>query len=216
MILTIAVLGGTGKEGRGLAYRWAKAGYHVIIGSRDPAKAQKAAGEVNARLGADTIVGLLNAEAAAACDIAVLTVPYEAHRPTLEAMRSVLAGKVLVDVTVALNPGKIPSLVRPRAGSAAQEAQKILGKKARVVSAFQNVSYVLLEADEPIYSDVLVCGDDDEAKAQVMRLAGAAGINAWDAGPLANSGTVEGLTPILLWINSNHKMKGAGIRIVAD
>ena len=216
MILTIAILGGTGKEGRGLAYRWAKAGYHVIIGSRDPEKAQKAAGEVNARLGMDTIIGLLNPEAAAACDIAVLTVPYEAHRPTLEGLRQILAGKVLVDVTVALNPGKIPILARPRAGSAALEAQKVLGKKARVVSAFQNISHIHLEADAPIYCDVLVCGGDDDAKAQVIRLVGAAGMNAWDAGPLANSGTVEGLTPILLWINSKHKMKGAGIRIVGD
>lgn len=213
LILTLALLGGTGKEGGGLGYRWARAGYNVIIGSRTPEKAEAAAQALNERLGGETVRGMTNLEAAAACDIAVLTVPYAAHVPTLESVRSALAGKVLVDVTVPLKPPKVSAVFVPEAGSAAQEAQQVLGPEVRVVSAFQNVSHEHLAEDHPVACDVLVSGDDAEAKEQVLRLVEAAGMVGWDAGPLRNAVVAEGLTSVLIGINRRYKLLGAGIRI---
>lgn len=213
LILTLGVIGGTGKEGKGLAYRWARAGYNVIIGSRTKEKAEAAAQELNARLGGAQVRGMLNPDAARACDIAVLTVPYEAHVTTLESVRETLAGKVLVDVTVPVRPPKVSVVHVPPHGSAAQEAQTLLGDQVRVVSAFQNVSHEHLEEDHPIACDVLVSGDDGEAKDQVLRLVEAGGMVGWDAGPLSNAIVAEGLTSVLIGINRRYKMKGAGIRI---
>jgi NADPH-dependent F420 reductase len=156
---------------------------------------------------------MLNAEAAQACDIAVLTVPYAAHVATLESVRQPLAGKILVDVTVPVQPPKVSVVHVPSAGSAALEARELLGESVRVVSAFQNVSHVHLTEDHPIACDVLVTGDDDDAKRQVLRLVDAAGMVGWDAGPLANAVVAEGLTSVLVGINRRYKMKGAGIRI---
>jgi NADPH-dependent F420 reductase len=213
LILTLGILGGTGKEGKGLAYRWARAGYNIVIGSRTKDKAEAAAGELNERLGGEHVRGMLNPDAARACDIAVLTVPYEAHLAALESVRKELAGKVLVDVTVPTRPPKISVVAVPPAGSAAQEAQTTLGDQVRVVSAFQNVSHEHLVEDHPIACDVLVSGDDKDAKDQVLRLVEAAGMVGWDAGPLANAIVAEGLTAVLIGINRRYKMKGAGIRI---
>jgi len=213
LILTLAVIGGTGKEGTGLANRWARAGYNVVIGSRSLEKAEAAAKELNDRLGEAVVRGMLNAEAARACDIAILTVPYAAHAATLESIREMLAGKVLVDVTVPVRPPKVSVVHVPEHGSAAQEAQAVLGESVRVVSAFQNVSHEHLSEDHPIACDVLVSGDDDEAKAETLRLVEAAGMVGWDAGPLANAIVAEGMTSVLIGINRRYKMKGAGIRI---
>ena len=149
-VLTLAILGGTGKEGLGLAYRWARAGYNVIIGSRSVEKAAAAAQQVNGRLGTESVRGMENPEAASVCDIAVLTVPYAAHIPALESVKAQLAGKVLVDVTVPLKPPKVSEVFVPSAGSAAQEAQAALGSGVRVVSAFQNVSHEHLMEDHPV------------------------------------------------------------------
>jgi NADPH-dependent F420 reductase len=216
IILTLAILGGTGKEGQALAARWAKAGYHVIIGSRSRDKAEKTMAAVNQRLGEDVVHGMENAEAAAACDIAVLTVPFEAHRSTLESMKDQLQGKLLVDVSVPVNPDD-PAVVKiPPAGSGAQEAKEILGSGVDVVAAFQNVSHTHLKRDEPVPCDVLVCGDDEAAREQVLRLIKAAGLVGWDAGPLQNAVVVEGLTAILLGINKRYKIKGAGLRITGE
>ena len=213
LILTLGLIGGTGKEGKGLAYRWARAGYNVIIGSRTKEKAEAAAQELNARLGGDHVRGMLNPDAAWACDIAILTVPYEAHTATLESVRDTLAGKVLVDVTVPVRPPKVSVVHVPAQGSAAQEAQALLGDQVRVVSAFQNVSHEHLVEDHPIACDVLVSGDDAEAKKQVLLLVEAAGMVGWDAGPLPNAVVAEGMTSVLIGINRRYKMKGAGIRI---
>ena len=213
LILTLGLIGGTGKEGKGLAYRWARAGYNVIIGSRTKEKAEAAAQELNARLGGDHVRGMLNPDAAWACDIAILTVPYEAHTATLESVRETLAGKVLVDVTVPVRPPKVSVVHVPEQGSAAQEAQALLGDQVRVVSAFQNVSHEHLVEDHPIACDVLVSGDDAEAKKQVLLLVEAAGMVGWDAGPLPNAVVAEGMTSVLIGINRRYKMKGAGIRI---
>lgn len=213
LILTLGVIGGTGKEGMGLAYRWARAGYNIIIGSRTIEKAEAAAQELNGRLGGQPVRGMLNPDAAWACDIAILTVPYEAQSTTLESIREMLAGKVLVDVTVPVRPPKVSVVHLPPQGSAAQAAQALLGDQVRVVSAFQNVSHEHLEEDHPIACDVLVSGDDGEAKEQVLRLVEAAGMVGWDAGPLPNAVVAEGLTSVLIGINRRYKMKGAGIRI---
>jgi len=216
IILTLAVLGGTGKEGSGLAYRWARAGYLVLIGSRSLERAQKAAADLNARVGSEAVRGLENAEAAAQCDIAVLTVPYEAHRSTLEAVRSQLQGKVLVDVTVPIRPPKLTVLSLPPEGSAALEAKAVLGEGVRVVAAFHNVSHVHLVGDSPVACDVLVAGDTPEARQQVLRMVEAAGMVGWDAGPLENAVVLEGLTPILMGINKRYGLRAAGIRIVGE
>ena len=212
--MIIAVLGGSGKEGSGLTMRWAHAGHTVIIGSRDPEKAQRAADELNVALGGAAVQGAANAAAAALADVVVLTVPYAAHRDTLLSVKDALAGKVVVDVTVPINPADFLRVMVPPGGSASKEAQALLDNGARVVSAFQNISAThLKKLDATVDCDVLVCGDDDAAKQIAMRLVADTGMKAWDAGPLDNAVVVEGLTTVLLGINRRHKVKGAGIRI---
>jgi NADPH-dependent F420 reductase len=215
MTKTIAVIGGTGNEGPGLALRWAKSRqYQVIIGSRQQEKAERVAAELNARLGEDLVRGTINPKAAEAADLVVLTVPYSAHVPTLESIRAGLIGKILVDVTVPLQPPKVSRVHIPAGGSATAEAQALLGDEVRVVAAFQNVGTAhLKDPDHPIDCDVLVCGDDKEARAEAIALAGAAGMRGLDAGPLQNAVVVEGLTAVLIGINIRYKVKGAGIRI---
>ncbi len=214
LIMTLAILGGTGSEGSGLAVRWAASGYRVIIGSRSAERAQAKADELNATFDAGNICGMGNVEAAARADLVVLTVPYAAHQETLEVVREGLQGKILVDVTVPLKPPKIRTVQLPDGQSAALEAQAFLGDTVRVVAAFQNISAEhLLNFDHPIECDVLVCGDSKEAKAEVLRLVEAAGMRGLDAGLLQNAIAVESLTPILLGLNSRYKGRGAGIRI---
>ncbi|MCG3212220.1 MAG: hypothetical protein FOGNACKC_05868 [Anaerolineae bacterium] len=214
MAKTVAVLGGTGNEGPGLARRWAKAGYTVIIGSRQAEKAERVAAELNEMLGENLLTGLANEDAARAADLCVLTVPYSAQGPTLAALKEILQGKILVDVTVPLKPPKVSHVSVPPGGSAGQEAQAILGDGVRVVSAFQNISAThLSEGHDHIDCDVLVCGDDKEAKAEAIALAEAAGMRGIDAGPLQNAVVVEGFTAMLIGINIRHKIKGAGIKI---
>jgi hypothetical protein len=210
----IAILGGTGHEGSGLGLRWAKAGHTVLIGSRAAEKAQAAAAELNAKLGRDLVRGLENAVAAQAAEILVLTVPYAAHAATLEAVKEAAQGKILIDVTVPLVPPKVSRVQMPAAGSASQEAQNLLGLNVKVVTAFQSIGAEhLKDADHPIDCDVLVCGDDKDAKAVVIQLAADAGMRAWDAGPLANAVIPEGLTSVLISLNLKYKVKASGIRI---
>ena len=211
---TIAILGGTGKEGRGLAYRWAKAGYHVIIGSRTPEKAIAVAEELNRSKNPKVkIKGNSNREAAQNADLVVLTVPYSAHRETLEFVKPFIAGKILVDVTVPLVPPQVSKVQMPPEGSAAQEAVRILGDDVQVTSAFQNISHQHLLNDEPIDCDVLVTGTSKDARAATLKLVEDAGLTGWDAGPIENSMVVEGLTSILIGINKRYTGKGAGIKI---
>ena len=205
----IAVLGGTGAEGSGLAARWAAAGYRVLVGSRSEERAVEFAAEIGAE-------GMDNAAAAAACDIAVLTVPYQAQRATLTALREPLQGKILVDVTVPLVPPKVMRVQLPEEGCAAQIAQVVLGEGVRVVSAFQNVSAGHLnDPDHEIDCDVLVTGDDPAARGEVVKLAEAVGLTAIEAGPLDNAVAAEALTSLLIWINRKYRSPGAGIRITA-
>lgn len=214
LMMTIAVLGGTGKEGSGLALRWARSGYVVLIGSREAARAQAKADELNQLLGDSYVIGMSNEEAAETADVIVLSVPYEAHKSTLESVRKSLTGKTLIDVTVPLKPPKVTHVYVPEGHSAALEAQKLLGDDVRVVAAFQNVSAVhLRDLEHAVDCDVLVCGDTEEAKADAIQLVEAAGMRGLDAGPLGNAVAIEGLTPVLLHINKKYKVKGSGIRI---
>lgn len=210
----LAILGGTGKEGAGLAMRWALAGYDVIIGSRSEDKAKTRAAEMNEELGGDWLRGLSNAAAAEAADWIVLSVPYGAHRATLESVAEWCRGKVVVDLTVPLRPPEIAAVNLPAGAAAALEAQAILGADVWVAAAFQNVSAVKLrQLDQAVDCDVLVCADSIEAKQAAMRLAEAAGMRGLDAGPLKNAVAVESLTPLLLHINRAYGTSGAGIRI---
>lgn len=214
LLLTIAVLVGTGKEGRGLAYRWAKAGYRVLIGSRSPERAVTAASGIMEKLeGSSSVVGASNLEAAEQADIAVLTVPYAAHRETLESLRDALKGKILIDVTVPLVPPKVSKVQMPTEGSAAQEAKAILGEDVQVVAAFQNISHEHLLTDKDLECDVLVTGSSKDARNEALTLVEAAGMTGWDAGPIENSVVVEGLTSVLININKRYGSTHAGIRI---
>jgi NADPH-dependent F420 reductase len=211
--VVISILGGTGKEGKGLAFRWAKSGYTVIIGSRAAEKAQAAAVELNSMIGADSVQGMDNLQAAEAGSVVVLTVPYSAHRDTLETVKTALLGKILVDVTVPLVPPKVTKVQMPPAGSAAQEAREIVGENVEVVAAFQNISYEHLLHGDNVSCDVLVTGTSKEARTQILELVSAAGLTGWDAGVLENSVVVEGMTSLLIYINKQYGSTSAGITI---
>lgn len=211
---TLAVLGGTGKEGSGLAARWAAAGYEVVIGGRDAGKAEAAAAELAAAIPGANVRGADNAAAAAAGEIVVLTVPYAAQQATALAVKDALAGKILVDVTVPLVPPKVNRVQLPQGGSAAMALQAALGEGVRVVSAFQNISaHHLHDLDHELDCDVLVAGDDIAAREAVIALAEAAKLRGFHAGPLCNSVVAEALTSVLISINQRYKVPSAGIRI---
>jgi 8-hydroxy-5-deazaflavin:NADPH oxidoreductase len=211
--LNIAVLGGTGKEGSGLALRWAHAGHSVFIGSRSAEKAVQAAAEINRTVGRQTVIGLSNNEAARAANIVVLAVPYAAQRATAMEIAASLAGKILIDVTVPLAP-PVNRVKLPEGGSAVAALQAELGPDVRVVSAFQNISaHHLKHLDHEIDCDVLVCSDDKDAADLVVALSHQIGLGAWNAGVLANSVVAEALTSVLIALNQKYKVPGSGIRI---
>jgi NADPH-dependent F420 reductase len=212
---TIALIGGTGPEGRGLATRFALAGHRVIIGSRDAERGAAAGRELAAALGRDHVTGAGNEEAAAEAEIVVVVVPYAAHRPTLEGLTQQVAGKIVVDAVVPMIFDRGPRPVDVPAGSATEEAAEILKDTgARVIGAFHNLSAEeLLKPDVQLDADVLVTGGDAEAKQAVIALAGEiAGVRGVDAGPLRFSRFVEGITLLLAGINGRYKAH-AGVRI---
>ena len=219
--MKIAVIGGTGPQGRGLAMRWAKAGVEVVVGSRQREKGEKIAAELNAIVGgvAHPIRGTSNDEAARAADeFVVLTVPYAAHKPTLEGLKPHLAGKILIDVTVPLDENDPKKVVMPPDGSATEEAQALLGPEIPVVAAFQNVSAgALEEIDHPLNCDILVCGNDVEAKKKAIPLVEMVGVKAYNVGPAGQARCVEALTPILIRLNISkaYKIRHAGLKIVS-
>ena len=208
----IAILGGTGKEGPGLAMRWASAGYSIIIGSRQLEKAQATAADLNAHLGVNTIIGLENRAASRQADLCVLTVVQEAHQAALESLKDDLQGKILVDATARVD---FRDPRPPAPPSAARVAQDILGPGVRVVAAFQNVPAHALKKNlgQSLDTDVLVCADDPEAAQAVIRLAEAGGMRAYHAGSLDNAVVVEGLTSILISLNKQYGTKTASIGI---
>ena len=211
--MRIAIVGGTGKEGQGLGMGWARAGQEVLVGSRVLERAQRAAEAIDAAVGRAAATGMLNRDAAAAGEIVVLTVPYDAHAETLQDIRESVRGKILVDVTVPLDPEKPRRLRIPLGGSATEEAQALLGPETRVVAAFQNISHTHLAHGETNACDILVCGDDADARQDVIKLAALLGLRALDVGPARNARVVEGLTVLLMEINRRDKGRGAGIRI---
>lgn len=211
---TIAVLGGTGSEGGGLALRWANMGHKVIIGSRDATRAQEAADSINQTLGSTNASGAANLDAASAADVICLAVPYAAQQPTVRDVAEALKGKILIDVTVPLVPPKVSRVQLPEGGSAVEAVQTMLGEDVRVVSAFQNISaHHLTHLDEKIECDVLVCSDNVEAANEVVALAEEIGLTAWNAGPLCNSVVSEALTSVLIALNRRYKVPGSGIRL---
>jgi 8-hydroxy-5-deazaflavin:NADPH oxidoreductase len=213
---TIAVIGGTGAEGSGLALRWAAAGYPIVIGSRSHEKADASAQELSGQLpqGSAAVTGADNAAAAQAADVVVLSVPYAAQSATIDQIADGSQGKILITVVAPVKPPKVSHVWRPEGGSAAQEAQAQLGENVKVVAAFQNVSAEELKhLDHHVECDILVTGEDREAKQLAIELAQAAGLFGIDAGPLVNASVVEGLTALLIGINIRNKVKGSGIRI---
>jgi NADPH-dependent F420 reductase len=212
IILTIAILGGTGKEGPGLALRWANAGYRIIIGSRQEEKAQRVAQEINERLGIESIQGMQNAEAAKTANICVLTVVQSAHQEILEHLKDDLKGKILVDTTARVD---FRDPKPPKQPSAARMAQDLLGPDVRVVAAFQTVPAHALQENinESLDMDVLVFADDDEAAEEVILLAEAAGMDAYHAGGLDNAVAVEALSAVMMELNRRYASKMGSIRI---
>jgi NADPH-dependent F420 reductase len=219
----IAIIGGTGDQGKGLALRWAAAGFEILIGSRDQERARSASAELRAILnasGADNVNldGATNADAASAASIIVLTIPFAAHIPTLKEIRDKIeAGSLIVDVTVPLEPavgGKPTRVLGVWAGSAAEQCRELAPESVQVVSAFQNVSAdALTRLDHEVECDIIVCGDDREAKQRVRPLVAAIpGSRYIDGGPLANSRTVEAITALLIGFNIRYKTH-TGLRI---
>ncbi len=208
----LAILGGTGKEGPGLAMRWAYAGYQVIIGSRLKQKAQQTATVLNEELNLDTVTGLENDQAARMADICIFTVEQSAHQAALVGLKDALQGKILVDATARVdfrdpNP--------PTAPAAAEIAQKILGDSVRVVAAFQNVPAHTLRRNlgDMLATQVIVCSDDELAAEEVIDLAQGGGMKAYYGGTLTNAIVVEGLVSVLISMNKYYGIKTASIAV---
>jgi NADPH-dependent F420 reductase len=212
MILTLAVIGGTGNLGPGLAKRWAQAGYRVLIGSRKAEKAQRIAAEINEELSMEGVVGYENRDAARQADIVVLTVKATAHEAMVESLKDVVEDRIVVDTTSRVD---FKSPTPPEPPSAASMAQEAFGPAAKVVAAFQTVPAHRLKADarEPLDIDVLVCSDSMSAAEEVIKLVRAAGMHGYYAGGLENAIVIEGLTSILIGMNKHYESKTAAIAI---
>ena len=211
MSQTIAVVGGTGNLGSAIAWRLAKAGHQVIIGSRSAEAAIARAEELGHGL-----TGMANADAAQAGDIVLVTVPFSAQAATLADIKPHVAGKIVVDTTVPLVPPKVMRVQLPEVGSAAICASNLLGDDVRLVAAFHNVAAHRLAEDGFVDCDILVFGDDKAARAEVVALAEAIGQRGIHAGPLVNAAAAEAMTSLLIFINKNYKVDGAGIRITGE
>ena len=212
--MRIGVIGGTGREGRGLALRWARAGHQVAIGSRDAERARERAAEIARMVPKGTVAGGDNAWAIAEAEVVLVSVPYDAHDATLREHRARLEGRIVIDITVPLKPPRVSQVHLPPGQSAALEAQVILGSGARVVAALHHVSAAhLADLERAIDCDVLVCGNDEGARSLTIALLGDLGLRGFDAGPLQNSVALEALTPVLIHLNKRYECKSAGLRI---
>ena len=218
MARKIAILGGTGPEGLGLANRFAQAGEHIVIGSRDAARAQEAASQLRARLGAAANVeGADNAAAAAQSEIVVLTVPFSGQAALLKSLKNVWkAGTTVIDTTVPLAAtvgGSPTRTIGVWQGSAAEAAREALPQNVSLAAAFHNLGAELLTGDAPIDCDVLVCSDDEKAKQVAMDLAGKIpGVHAVNGGKLEGARIVESITALLIGLNIRYKVHSAGVR----
>jgi NADPH-dependent F420 reductase len=212
--MNIGILGGTGKEGAGLAVRWAQAGHDIVIGSRDAERARAKAAELAGHSVGTRIQGLGNRDAAAAADIVVIALPANGLAATLPEVREACRGKVVVSTVVPLTFGGGRLFTPPPQGSSAEEAQELLGAEVRVVAAFHHIAAHELSATEhDIECDLLICGGDAEAKKQVSELGASMGLRAVDVGVLTNAGPLEGITAVLATINRRYKLKNSGIKI---
>src|SRR5882757_8329673 len=218
MTRKIAILGGTGAEGSGLAFRMAKAGEHILIGSREAARAQETTRLLRDRIsGAAQIEGLDNLSAAAGCDVAVLTVPFSGVAALLKQLKSVWKpGTVVIDTTVPLAAtvgGAATRMLGVWQGSAAEQTQELLPTGVSLAAAFENLGADVLAGDTPVDCDVLVCSDDERAKQVASELVGKIpGARALNGGKLENARIVESLTALLIGLNMRYKVHGAGIR----
>ena len=210
----IGILGGTGKEGAGLAQRWALGGHQVIIGSRDAERARTKAVELSARAGGATITGMANLDAATAAPVVVLTLPASGLAATLVPLKDACRGKVVISTVVPLTFGGGRLFTPPPQGSSAEEVQELLGAEARVVAAFHHIAaHELAATEHDIECDLLLCGGDAEAKKVVTELGQGMGLRAVDVGALTNAGALEGITAVLATINRRYKLKNSGIKI---
>ncbi len=223
---TIAIIGGTGSLGSALAFRWGQFGYKIILGSRNEEKAKLSAGKLNNLLDKESAIGMSNRDAANTAEIIVLTVPFSNHNAIVDEIMEVAQGKIVVDTTVPLVPPKVSRVQLPEGGSVARLTQEKLGENVRVVSAFQTIAAAELakeassgrlscvNSNSGLKNEVLVCGNNVEARSCVISLVEAAGLKGWHAGPIDNSVVSESLTPVLIFLNKRYQMNGSGIRIV--
>ncbi len=223
---TIAIIGGTGSLGSALAFRWGQFGYKIILGSRNEEKAKLSAGKLNNLLDKESAIGMSNRDAANTAEIIVLTVPFSNHNAIVDEIMEVAQGKIVVDTTVPLVPPKVSRVQLPEGGSVARLTQEKLGENVRVVSAFQTIAAAELATEtsreslsggnghSSLENEVLVCGNNVEARSCVISLVEAAGLKGWHAGPIDNSVVSESLTPVLIFLNKRYQMNGSGIRIV--
>jgi NADPH-dependent F420 reductase len=210
----IAIIGGTGALGNGLARRLAHAGYRVVIGSRDAEKAKSAARSITDDIPTSQVSGDTLTGAAQDGDMIFLAVPFGSHRETLEMLKPYVQNKLLVDATVPLVPPKVMRVQLPAEGAAALIAQSILGEGVEVVSALQNVgARHLPDLDHEIDCDVLVCGDKREARGRVIQVLADCGLRGFHAGSLANAAAAEALTSLLIFMNKHYNTDRAGIRL---
>ncbi len=215
----IAIVGGTGPEGSGLALRWARAGEQVVIGSRDGARAQAAASQIAEKAGAlGSVEGVENSVAVKMCDIVVLTVPFAGQAELLKQLKpSFRQGTVMIDATVPLATavgGRPTRLLGVWQGSAAEQAQEMVGKNVQVAGAFHSLSSTVLHSEGDVDCDVIVCSDDEGARQVASDLAlKIPGVRAVDGGKLENARIVEAMTALLITMNIRHKVHGAGWRV---
>lgn len=212
--MNVAILGGTGKEGTGLALRWARAGHRVLIGSRDAGRAGDRARELARELPGGVFEGRTNEAASREGDLVVVAVPHAGHRALLETLQPALAGKVVLETVVPLDFAGRRLYAPPPEGSAAEEAQAVLGPTARVVAGLHALAaHELASLDHALDADVLICGDDAEAKVTAARLVEDLGVRCLDAGPLTMAPCLEGLTAIMVRLNRRYKSKGAALKV---
>ena len=215
----IAIVGGTGPEGSGLAIRWARAGESVIIGSRDAERARAAAAQIAEKAGAlASVEGADNVTAVKMCDVVVVTVPFAGQADLLKELKpSFRTGTVLIDATVPLATavgGRPTRVLGVWQGSAAEQAQEVVGKNVVVAAAFHSLSSTVLAGEDDVDCDVIVCSDDDRARQVASELAAKIpGVRAIDGGKLENARIVEAMTALLITLNIRHKVHGAGWRV---
>ena len=213
-IQIIGVLGGSGALGSGLSYRLGKAGYQVVIGSRNPGKASEKVNEINQRLKQEKISIESNYLAAEKSDLVILAVPFSNHRVIVEEIAPVVQNKIVLDTTVPLVPPKVARVQLPEYGSVAKKTQELLGKEVRVVSAFQNVAASHLDGDDALAGEILVFGNNKDARETIIGLIQEIGMKGWHAGSIDNSVVAESMTSVLIFMNKFYNMEGAGIKIV--